>query len=147
MATRLEQRVQTLTASSSVRELRLLATDPPPQDDDEGVSATISSDGPPQLNHRRSDELLRHQEVLNAAEDSTAKNAMVSLANNLAAIGKPTEAIRIMERVVEMEEKRWGKDSPMLAPYLMDMANFLSVGGRPYDSSAFSSRAAVLLRK
>jgi tetratricopeptide (TPR) repeat protein len=73
-----------------------------------------------------------------------AVQSMLSIADMHKARGRLDEAIRVMERVVEMEEQRCGPLDARLVPILLRYASYVDDAGHHHEAQAIRVRAAEL---
>lgn len=74
----------------------------------------------------------------------TSVEAMLNVADLYASRGNFGEAIRVCERVVEMEEQRCGQFDARLVPLIMRYAKYVEFAGRNHEAAALRLRAAEL---
>ena len=79
------------------------------------------------------------------APPSEAVSAMVSLAEMHCSRSHYEDAIRLLERAIDLEEKNSGRDSPSIAPILLALANALEDSGRGFEAQNARQRAADLM--
>ena len=67
--------------------------------------------------------------------------SLVSLAELHGARGQHDEAIRVMERVIGLEERRVGPLDERLAPHLVALAQYVELSGNLHEASSIKQRA------
>lgn len=73
-----------------------------------------------------------------------AVQSMISIADMHRSRNRLEDAIRVMERVVEMEEQRCGPLDARLVPILLRYATYVDDAGRHHEAQAIRVRAAEL---